>query len=182
MQHSITNDILELFKKNGDSMYGGEAVTQLEHALQTATLAKLDGASDALITAALLHDIGHLLHNLPDDASDQGIDDVHEALAANFLENYFITAVVEPIKLHVAAKRYLCAVDPNYYERLSAPSKTSLVFQGGVMSKIEVEAFEINAFYKDAVSLRKWDDMAKDPLMQTPSIDFFTNTIEQSLK
>lgn len=182
MNKEIVKQIVTLFDINGGSMYGGEAVTQLEHALQAATLAHKEGASDALITAALLHDIGHLLHDLPDDASDHGIDDVHEALAAKFLENHFITAVVEPVKLHVAAKRYLCAVDQHYYETLSAPSKTSLSFQGGVMDDKEVVEFENNIFFQDAVVLRRWDDIAKDPNMQTPDINYFIPSIEKTLK
>jgi len=182
MNHPIVAEILSLFKTNGGSMYGGEAVTQLEHALQAATFAKENHASDALITAALLHDIGHLLHDLPDDASDNGIDDVHEALAANYLEAHFKQEVVEPVKLHVAAKRYLCAVDPAYYDTLSAPSKTSLTFQGGIMNEAEVINFEHNPFYKDAVTLRQWDDIAKDPTMKTEAIDFFASAIQNSLK
>jgi phosphonate degradation associated HDIG domain protein len=180
--HSITAEIIDLFNKNGHSMYGGEAVTQLEHALQAATWAKENLASDALITAALLHDIGHLLHDLPDDASDNGIDDVHEVLAAKYLTEHFVPAVVEPVNLHVAAKRYLCAVDPAYYDTLSVPSKTSLTFQGGVMNETEVANFEQNPYFQDAVTLRKWDDLAKDPEMKTASIEFFATAIEKSLK
>ena len=182
MDHPIVLEILTLFKTNGGSMYGGEAVTQLEHALQAATFAQENNASDALITAALLHDIGHLLHDLPDDASDNGIDDVHEALAANYLAEHFVPAVVEPVNLHVAAKRYLCAVDATYYDTLSAPSKTSLTFQGGVMNETEVANFEQNPFYQDAITLRKWDDIAKDPTMKTEAIDFFAPMIQNSLK
>lgn len=182
MNQPIVTEILTLFNTNGDSMYGGEAVTQLEHALQAATLARENNASDALVTAALLHDIGHLLHDLPDDASDNGIDDVHEALAAKYLETYFVPAVVEPVKLHVAAKRYLCAVDQHYYDTLSAPSKTSLTFQGGVMNENEVAEFELNPFFKDAVTLRKWDDIAKDPEIKTESVEFFASMIQNSLK
>ena len=182
MKHPIVTEILTLFNTNGGSMYGGEEVTQLEHALQAATFAKENNASDALITAALLHDIGHLLHDLPDDASDNGIDDVHEALAAQFLEAHFIPAVVEPVKLHVAAKRYLCAVDATYYDTLSAPSKTSLTFQGGIMNETEVANFEQYPFYQDAITLRKWDDIAKDPTMKTEAIEYFASTIENSLK
>lgn len=182
MNHSIIDQIVALFNTNGDSMYGGEAVTQLEHALQAATFAKEYRASDALITAALLHDIGHLLHDLPDDASDKGIDDVHEALAASFLEAHFIQEVVEPVKLHVAAKRYLCAVDSAYYESLSAPSKTSLTFQGGVMSANEVADFQKNPFFQDAIALRKWDDIAKDPNLKTADIHYFVPSMIHTLK
>jgi phosphonate degradation associated HDIG domain protein len=171
-----------LFKKNGSSMYGGEAVTQLEHALQCAALAKLNNSSDELITASLLHDVGHLLHDLPDDASDNGIDDYHEELAARYLEKNFTKAVVEPVKLHVQAKRYLCAVENGYLETLSEPSKISLSFQGGVMSEEEVKEFENNEFYKEAVNLRRWDDLAKDPNLVSPSIESFIDSINASIK
>lgn len=182
MTQPITQEILNLFETNGSSMYGGEAVTQLEHALQCAELARQNNASDELITASLLHDIGHLLHDLPDDTSDNGIDDMHELLGNNFLHNYFKPAAVEPVRLHVQAKRYLCAVDPEYYETLSEPSKISLQFQGGIMNKEEVVLFEQNEFYKQAVDLRRWDDLAKDANLTSPSIETFINAIENSLK
>jgi phosphonate degradation associated HDIG domain protein len=182
MIHPITQQILNLFEENGGSMYGGEEVTQLEHAIQCAQLARQNNASNELITACLLHDIGHLLHDLPDDASDNGIDDMHELLGNKFLQHYFKQAAVEPVKLHVQAKRYLCAVEQGYYESLSEPSKTSLSFQGGVMSQDEVLDFEQHLFYKDAVSLRRWDDLAKDPNLVSPTIDSFINAIEHSIK
>lgn len=181
MLNPITNQIVQLFELKGNSMYGGEEVTQLEHALQTAYLARKEGASDSLIAASLLHDIGHLLHDLPEMASEDGIDDIHEELASVFLKHHFIDAVVEPVKLHVQAKRYLCAVELGYYESLSHPSKTSLTMQGGVMNDIEVKEFENNPFYKDAVSLRKWDDMAKDPDLQAPDLIQFISSIESSI-
>jgi phosphonate degradation associated HDIG domain protein len=182
MIHPITQEILNLFKENGGSMYGGEEVTQLEHALQCAQLARQNNASNELITASLLHDIGHLLHDLPDDASDNGIDDMHELLGNKFLHNYFKQAAVEPVKLHVQAKRYLCAVEKGYYESLSEPSKISLSFQGGVMSQDEVLDFEQHEFYKDAVSLRRWDDLAKDPNLVSPKIETFVEAIENAVK
>ncbi len=181
MLSPITNQIVQLFELNGNSMYGGEAVTQLEHALQTANLARQEGATDSLITASLLHDIGHLLHDLPEMSSEDGIDDIHEELASVFLKNHFIDAVVEPVKLHVQAKRYLCAIESGYYESLSHPSKTSLAIQGGVMNDTEIGEFENNPFYKDAVSLRKWDDMAKDPDLRGPDLHEFISSIESSL-
>lgn len=182
MLNPITEHIIDLFKKNGSSMYGGEAVTQLEHALQCAELARQHNATDELITACLLHDIGHLLHDLPDDASDLGIDDVHEALAAKYLEINFKHSVVEPVKLHVAAKRYLCAVESGYLETLSEPSLVSLKFQGGIMNEAEVKAFTTNEFYQDAVILRKWDDLAKDADLVSPLLETFIPSIENALK
>jgi len=182
MLHPITQEILHLFESNGGSMYGGEAVTQLEHALQCAEQARQHHASSELITASLLHDIGHLLHDLPDDASDNGIDDMHELLGERYLTKHFKSAAVEPVKLHVQAKRYLCATEPGYFDQLSTPSKISLEFQGGVMDRDEVNLFEKNEFYKEAIALRKWDDLAKDPNLVSPSIDTFTIAIESSLK
>ena len=182
MLNPITQEVLKLFKENGGSMYGGESVTQLEHALQCAALARKHQASDELITASLLHDIGHLLHDLPDDASDKGIDDQHELLGERYVSQHFKLAVAEPVKLHVSAKRYLCATEPGYFETLSLPSKVSLEFQGGIMNEEEVASFEKFEFYKEAVALRRWDDLAKDPSLVSPSIESFTNAIESSLK
>lgn len=178
----MVQKIVDLFNEKGHSLYGGEAVTQMEHALQAATYARKNNASDALITASLLHDIGHLLHALPDDAPDFGVDDLHEELAAIFLEKYFIKEVVEPAKLHVQAKRYLCFVDAGYYNTLSEPSRQSLALQGGIMNAEEAAEFEKYENYKEAVLLRTWDDLAKDPTMQTDPIEAFAPYIANTLK
>ena len=182
MQHAVTAEIIELFKNKGGTMYGGEAVTELEHALQCATLAKQNHSTHELITASLLHDIGHLLHDLPTDASEKGIDDLHEDLGAISLQKYFKPAVVEAVKLHVAAKRYLCEVEQGYFESLSKASKISLQFQGGTMNPDEVSKFELNEFYKEAISLRRWDDEAKDANLVSPFLESFIASIELSLK
>ncbi len=181
-KNDIISDILQLFNEKGHSEYGGEAVTQLEHALQTATLARENNASDQLITAALLHDIGHLLHDLPNDAPLKGIDDVHENKAAVFLRKYFPEAVTEPVRLHVMAKRYLSSTEETYYSLLSEPSKQSLVLQGGLMSSIEVSSFEQNPFFSDAVKLRKWDDQAKVQELTTAPVEDFEKNIAVSLR
>jgi phosphonate degradation associated HDIG domain protein len=181
-KNDIIADILNLFNDKGHSEYGGEAVTQLEHALQTATLARENNASDQLITAALLHDIGHLLHDLPNDAPLKGIDDVHENKAAIFLRKYFPEAVTEPVRLHVMAKRYLSSTEETYYSLLSEPSKQSLVLQGGLMSSAEVSAFEQNPFFSDAVMLRKWDDQAKVKELTTAPVEDFEKNIAVSLR
>jgi phosphonate degradation associated HDIG domain protein len=178
----MTQKIIDLFNQKGHSLYGGEAVTQLEHALQAATFAKNNNASAVLITASLLHDIGHLLHELPDDAPDHGVDDLHEELAALFLDKYFVKEVVEPAKLHVQAKRYLCYTNPAYYDTLSEPSRQSLALQGGVMDDNEAKQFETYSNYKEAVLLRTWDDLAKDPTMHTEPIESFASYITASLK
>jgi|688.fasta_scaffold44971_2 phosphonate degradation associated HDIG domain protein len=181
-KNQVVDYIIELFNAKGGDLYGGEAVTQLQHGLQAAHHAYVAKSSDALITAALLHDIGHLIHDLPDDATERGIDDLHEELGAVFLKKYFIPAVVEPVNLHVAAKRYLCLVEPSYHDTLSPISKSSLLLQGGIMNNEEKENFEKNEFYKDAVVLRKWDDLAKDPDFSTNSIEFYKDIISNSLK
>ncbi len=135
------DEIRRLFAERGDSAYGGEAVSQREHALQAAHFARQSGATPALITAALLHDVGHLLHRLPDDAPDDGVDDVHEDLGGRWLARWFGANVIEPVRMHVDAKRYLCAVEPAYRQQLSRASEVSLALQGGPMTSQEVRAF-----------------------------------------
>ncbi|MEZ6136389.1 MAG: HD domain-containing protein [Pirellulaceae bacterium] len=167
------DQIMTLFRERGHSEYGGEAVTQLQHALQCATLAEADRASSSLIVAALLHDVGHLVHALPQDAPDRGIDDVHEELGQRYLRRMFDEAVTEPVRLHVAAKRYLCTTDPDYQYQLSQPSILSLNLQGGPMSEQEVAEFEASPFCEPAVRLRRWDDQGKIADLQTPDIEHF---------
>ena len=178
---SSVDEIVDLLENRGDSQYGGEAVTQLEHALQAATLAERSQASAALISAALLHDIGHLLHNLPDHAPDDGVDDHHEKSAGNYLRKHFPPAVTEPVRLHVAAKRYLCAVEPGYFEQLSQPSVVSLKLQGGPMSAEEVAEFKRSEFAEDALRLRKWDDEAKIPDFVTPGVRHFEKYLRETV-
>lgn len=176
------DEILELWRERGGSNYGGEAVTQLEHALQAAMFARDAGAGDELIAAALLHDVGHVLHDLPDDAADRGIDDRHEIAGGNWLSHRFGPGVTEPVRLHVAAKRFLCATEPAYFATLSEPSVTSLRLQGGPMTPAEVEAFRANPFHADAVRLRRWDDEAKIPDLKTPALEEFRPHLEASLR
>lgn len=177
----IVEQILALYHQRGDAMYGGEAVTQTEHALQAAHLAEAEGSPATLIVAALLHDIGHLVHDLPENAADLGVDDRHEALGAQWLGAHFGPAVTEPGKLHVDAKRYLCAVDPRYLARLSPASVQSLALQGGPMSEREARAFESLPFAKDAVKLRRWDDEAKIPGWSVPSLEHYRSHLQKCL-
>ena len=170
-------EILRLFQRRGDSRYGNEAVSQREHGLQAASLAVRDGADCALVTAALLHDIGHLLHDLPDVAPDEGIDDRHEVIGGRWLAERFGPSVTEPVQLHVAAKRYLCAVDSAYATTLSTPSLRSLQLQGGPMSPGEVVAFETGPYFEAAVQLRRWDDQAKVPERLTRPLESFAEQI-----
>src|SRR5262249_31836397 len=152
----------DLFTRRGSGAYFGEPVSQLEHALQTAHKAELAGATDSLIVAALLHDIGHLLHRLPDHMADQGLDGKHELIGAAWLTDCFGEEVTEPIRLHVTAKRYLCAIDKEYLDRLSSASKQSLALQGGPMNEFEVGGFEALPYGRESVLLRQWDDEAKE--------------------
>ena len=174
--------ILALFREHGHSAYGHEAVDQLQHALQTATLARRAGATPELVAAALLHDVGHLLHDLPDHAPDEGVDDLHERLGAEYASRWFRPEVAEPVRLHVEAKRYLCTVEPGYLGQLSEPSVTSLYLQGGLMTDQEIRAFEALPFHQDAVRLRRWDDLAKDPEMKTEALEAFVEALEAGLR
>jgi phosphonate degradation associated HDIG domain protein len=174
--------ILDLFRARGKSEYGGEAVTQEEHALQAAACAMADGADDALVAASLLHDIGHLLHDLPDESPEEGIDDHHENSGARFIEAHFGPEVCEPVRLHVAAKRYLTAVEPDYLARLSKPSIISLELQGGPMSSDEQDAFRANPHWQAAVRLRRYDEEAKVPGAVTPSVEDFTDLLYRLVK
>jgi phosphonate degradation associated HDIG domain protein len=181
-REGIVGHIGRLFEERGDSMYGGEGVTQLEHALQAATLAEASGADSATIVAALLHDVGHLLHDLPDDAPDTGIDDVHERLAYEWLRQYFPPEVTEPVRMHVDAKRYLCGVEPEYQQALSPPSVQSLMLQGGPYTPEEAREFERNPHFSQAVQVRRWDDLAKVPDFVTPSLDHFLSYVAEQAK
>src|SRR5215471_663892 len=133
--------IFERFDRHGGDDYGGERVRQLEHALQCAALAEAEGAAPALITAALLHDIGHLIHDLGNGPAARGIDDRHERLGGDYLARWFGDAVTLPVRLHVPAKRYLTATDPGYFATLSPGSVRSLELQGGPFSPAETAGF-----------------------------------------
>lgn len=174
------DDVLKLFHEHGDSEYGGEAVTQAEHALQCAALAEKESAPADLIAAALLHDVGHLLHDLPEDAPDQGIDDAHEDSGYLFLSQIFPESVTMPIKLHVASKRYLCATDPQYLHSLSEPSVVSLKLQGGPMSEQERREFERNPYFQQALQLRRWDDTGKVAGLPTPNFEHFARYLHET--
>ncbi len=167
------DDIALLFARHGASQYSGEPVTQLEHALQTAHLAEQSGADDALVTACLLHDLGHLLNDQGDTPSLRGVDDTHQYFALPFLRGLFPDAVLDPIKRHVDAKRYLCSVRPGYFAALSDDSKRSLGLQGGIYNEGQAEAFISQRGAADAVRLRIWDDLAKTAGLPTPPLSHF---------
>lgn len=156
----------ELFGRlaaRGAGVYGLSAVTQLEHALQSAALAQKQGLGEALTIAALFHDIGHLRTASDESLADRGIDDRHEHAGATILCRLFGPEVSEPVRLHVAAKRYLCTVEPDYFGRLSPDSVRSLGLQGGKLSPAERAAFESEPHFRSGVALRRIDDQAKVP-------------------
>ncbi len=169
---SFIDDLERLYADRGARKYeiGGAAggVSQLDHALQCAALAERAGADDALVAAALLHDLGHLIHDDQDGELDHDHDDVHQYIALPFLRRWFGPAVVEPIHLHVEAKRYLCAVERGYLAGLSAGSQRSLALQGGVFDGAQAAQFVQRPYSHDAVSLRRWDDRAKIPGADVP--------------
>ena len=176
--NTTVDRIIDVLESDGASLYFGETVTQLEHALQAAALAERAGASEALVVAALLHDIGHLVHGLDDHIANQGVDAHHEEVGHLWLSDHFGPAVTEPIRLHVEAKRYLCATDPAYVGSLSPASLASLALQGGPMSQHEVETFAHQPWAHEATLLRLWDDDAKVPGLAVPEIAHYRAALQ----
>lgn len=170
-----------LFAERGGGEYHGEAVTQLEHALQAAHMAETDGRPAEWIAAALLHDVGHLLHGHGEDYLEHGINDQHEDLGARFLARAFGPAVTEPIRLHVPAKRYLCAARSGYFATLSPASVRSLELQGGPMSADEMKEFEAGPHFAAAAAVREYDDRAKVVGLATPPFAHFRKYLEACL-
>lgn len=166
------DEILGLYETRGTRMYGSEPVSQTEHALQCAMLAAQGGASAELIAAAFLHDVGHLITELPHTLERES-DDVHQYLAIPFLRGTFADAVLEPIRLHVDAKRYLCKVERDYWDALSPASKHSLELQGGSYDALAAERFLARPFAWDAIRLRRWDDLAKVTGREMPKLRDF---------
>ena len=176
------DEITRYMMETAANRYGDVGnVSQFQHALQCAQLAESEGGSPALITAALLHDIGHVVDKHFDGAAAAGIDRQHEQIGSAYLAKRFGPAVVEPVRLHVEAKRYLCAVDRDYHGGLSFGSVRSLELQGGLMSAPEASAFVDQPFAKDAIRLRRWDDLAKDPAATTADLDHFLSFVSVAL-
>jgi phosphonate degradation associated HDIG domain protein len=154
--------LFDLYEILGDRRYG-ESVTQNEHALQCAALARDAGATDALMVAALFHDVGHLALDVPGETESElsSHDDDHEERGARILVRVFGPRVAQPVALHVTAKRWRCTREPSYHEQLSMASRATLIAQGGLLSEAECRRFERHPGFEDAVALRTWDDTGK---------------------
>jgi [1-hydroxy-2-(trimethylamino)ethyl]phosphonate dioxygenase len=181
-KREVVDEIFRTFREYGSEQYLGEQVSMTEHMLQSAHAAEQDSASPTLVAAALLHDYGHFIHDLPEDAADHGIDTRHEHVAFDFLSQHFGPEVVEPIRMHVAAKRYLCAVEPVYMQQLSPASVHSLELQGGPYSDDEVAGFELSPHAQDAVRLRRYDDVGKVPGLETPDLEHYRAVLEAAMR
>ena len=169
--------IADLFASEGATEYLGEPVTQAAHLLQAAALAERDCAGEALIAAALLHDVGHFAGTLTGHDLMRGTDTRHGEAGAAWLAQWFGEEITEPVRLHVAAKRYLCAVEPEYAAALSPASVYTLGVQGGPMQDAELAEFAANRYAEAAVRVRRWDDAAKDPDAQAPAFDHFADVL-----
>jgi len=179
---SIVDHIEDVFRRRGAESYLGEEGTMAQHMLQTAQCAEQAGADNSQIVAALLHDIGHYKNEIPETSLAKGINNFHEEAGANFLEDFFPLSVVEPIRQHVAAKRYLCAVKSDYLDHLSSASLHTLNLQGGPMNADEVREFEKNEYIEQCIQLRYWDEEGKDPEREHPPFSYYRSLIESIVK
>lgn len=181
MEAITADSLLALMQEKGVRRYGLHDVSQLQHALQAALLAEQQGCAPGLIVAALLHDVGHMVHGLGDNPAAEGVDDRHEVLGHAYLAGSFGPEVTAPVRLHVAAKRYLCATEPDYFDKLSADSVLSLSLQGGPMSAAEVATFRAIPQAEAAVQLRRFDEAAKVKDLPTPPPAYFRSYVERLL-
>jgi phosphonate degradation associated HDIG domain protein len=170
--------IFALYSAAGRAAYRGEAVSQLEHALQAAHAAERAGAAHALVVASLLHDYGHYIHDMEGHDILRGVHDRHDHIGAAALATVFPPAVTEPVRLHIEAKRYLCATDPDYLATLSPGSAFSLRAQGGPHTDAEAQAFAAAPYALDAAQVRRWDDAAKIAGLRTPDLEHFRPRLE----
>lgn len=179
---STVDEVFELLEGGGGTAYFGEPVSVLEHSLQAAFFVERAGGDGALIAAALLHDLGHLLHGEGEGAAARGLDTRHEDLAATALEQHLPAAALDPVRLHVAAKRFLCSAEPEYLAALSLASAESLALQGGPMSAAESEAFLALPHAQAALALRRADDAAKVQGLAVPQLDAYRMLVESLWK
>jgi len=178
----LVDEIFRVFREQGAGAYLGEPVSMTEHMLQSAYAAEQDGVPPRLVAAALLHDYGHFIHEHEEDAAEHGIDTQHEEVAHAFLSKHFGPEIAEPIRMHVAAKRYLCATDPSYLSELSPASIHSLDLQGGPYGAEDVAEFESSPYAEDAVRLRRYDDIGKVAGLVTPDLEHYRPVLEASMR
>lgn len=180
--NNIVDYLADVFSRRGAESYLGEEVSMAQHMLQAAQEAELSQAGPHLVVAALLHDIGHFANEIPDSVLMKGTDNYHEEAGANFLAGYFPPSVTEPIRQHVATKRYLCATDPGYFSRLSEASVYTLKLQGGQMDQEDVAKFEKSAQLDSCIKLRIWDDAAKDPDKKHPDFCYYRDLVQSLVR
>jgi phosphonate degradation associated HDIG domain protein len=176
---TIVAFLADIFERRGAEDYLGEPVTMAEHMLQGAWFAEAEGASDELVAAALLHDIGHYTSEFGAYSPDDVADKHHDEAGAAVLAPFFPPVITECVRLHVAAKRYLCATDPAYFGKLSPASVHTLALQGGPMSAEEVAAFRANPFHDEAVRVRRWDEAGKVAGMRTKTFRDYVPLLQQ---
>jgi phosphonate degradation associated HDIG domain protein len=176
---TIADELISIYAERGTAAYFGEAVSMTQHSLQAAHFARAANASDALVVAALLHDVGHLIDSVPQDIGEWTTDAAHELTGSRWLAARFGPEVWQPVRLHVPAKRYLCATDPAYFGKLSNASVLTLKLQGGAMSGAEVTAFEAQAYRREAVLVRQWDDQGKIAGLPTPDFISYRALIDR---
>jgi [1-hydroxy-2-(trimethylamino)ethyl]phosphonate dioxygenase len=169
----ISDEIFSVFAQRGSGAYFGEGVSMTEHALQAAHFARAANAPAPLVIAALLHDVGHLVVPVPDDLADWKQDARHEETGAAWLATRFPAEVAEPVRLHVPAKRYLCATDSRYQSRLTPASVVTLNLQGGPMSAAEMARFEAERYWREAVLVRRCDDEGKVRGLATAGLEVY---------
>ncbi len=180
-RETIVDYLGDIFMRRGTESYLGEAVTMSQHMLQTAYNAEKAGQSKTVIVAALLHDIGHYTGEFPDDYIQQGVDNRHEHTGAAILEKFFGPEIVEPVRLHVDAKRYLCAIEPEYFDGLSDASVQTLALQGGPFNREQAAEFEKKPHLETTIRIRKFDDNGKTPGLNTPGVDYYLAMVQAVL-
>ena len=176
---NIVDFIGSIFERRGGEEYLGEPVTMGQHMLQGATMAEQSKEPDDIIIGALLHDIGHFTSEFGTFSMEDKKDRYHEDAGAAVLENFFPKVITDCCRYHVAAKRYLCATNPEYFQKLSAASVHSLNLQGGPMSETEIKEFERNPNLKKILTVRLYDDAGKIPNMDTPSFWHFAPLVQK---
>ena len=179
---NIVDFITDIFTRKGADSYLGEAVTMAQHMLQSAYLAEQNSDDEALICAALLHDIGHYTGEFPADMIAKGLDNYHQISGARILAPFFCDKIIACIQNHVDAKRYLCAIDHQYYDQLSQASKDTLKLQGGPMTEQESNHFSALRYLDEIVQVRRWDDLAKDPDITTPTFAHYRPLLERQVQ